>query len=386
MTGIAGFLDWKGTNLERTRTLDAMTSVLTHRRLGSDDTVEFVDAQVSLTTGLLWSEHDVTVAVEGYLYNRDELRKELSSAGHAFNSAGLAEVLQKAYLHWGDSFVERLYGAFAFALWDAREQRLLVGRDQIGIKPIYVAECAGTVVFGSETKAVLEHPLVTRDVDAAGLTELLVKGPCFSPGQAVFRDVQELLPGHMMIFTPNGRKDTRYWDVESYEHEDSVDTTIDKLRAMLESNMAQLAEQNLSSSAILSGGLDSSGLIAMMCQASGNDLITYSGNTPESLAQVALEELDTPWVRRVAEYLGITNEEIMVEASAIFESLHQPRRALDLPLNAKYDTLFFVVLKRIAEQQHRSVVIGDAPDELFGSLKWFYDQSAWDDSPFPWIN
>jgi asparagine synthase (glutamine-hydrolysing) len=386
MTGIAGFLDWKSYGDEQKETLLSMTRVLSHRLIGADKTLEFGDSKVALTAGSIWSSGDVTVAVEGYLYNHKELRKELSDCGQRFESDGVAELVQNAYLYWGDSFIERLYGAFALVLWDAREQRLILGRDQIGIKPLYYAHREGTVVFGSETKAILQHSLVTREVDARGLSEMLMKGPFISPGQALFRDVHEILPGHIIFFTPSGKRDVSYWDVKSHPHEDSVEDTIEKLREMLERNLGTLHDMGLASSAVLSGGLDSSGLIGMMCKATGNNFQTFSGNTPESLAEVALEELDTPWVRRVAEVLGIENEELLVGTPEIFEHLDASRRALDMPTIAKYETLFYLVLRRVRERQNHSVVIGDAPDELFGSLKWFYDQSTWNESIFPWIN
>lgn len=386
MTGIAGFLSWKSYGEAEKETLWAMTNVLSHRLLGTDETVAFYDEEVALTAGEIWSSNGVTVTIEGYLYNFKELRNELSSASYRFESAGLAEVLHHAYLHWGDTFIERLYGAFSLVIWDAREQRLLVGRDQIGVKPFYFADCNGTVVFGSEPKALLQHPLVTREVDAFGLSEMLLKGPFISAGQALFRDVQEVLPGQLVIFTPNGKREVAYWDVQTYQHEDSVDVTIEKLREMLEGNLSSLHEMGLASSAVLSGGLDSSGLIGMMCKTSGNSFQTFSGNTPESLAEVALEELDTPWVRRVAAVLGIENEELLVGTPEIFEHLDVSRRALDYPTIAKYETLFYLVLRRVRERENRSVVIGDAPDELFGSLKWFYDRAAWDETIVPWVS
>jgi asparagine synthase (glutamine-hydrolysing) len=384
MTGIAGFHDWKRDVQEQKATLLAMTKALSHRQIGSHETVQFADKHLILTAGDVWSAKHVTVAVEGFLYNHQEIAKELFSCGYRFATDGLSELMQTSYLHWGDAFAERLYGAFAFVLCDSCEQKLLFGRDQLGVKPLYLAERDGVVAFGSEIKALLEHPIVTREVDAAGLSEVLLKGPWFTPGQALFRDVQEVKPGHIVRFTPSGKKEIRYWNVESHPHEDSFEETTVKLREMLERNVLHLKGIGLSNTSILSGGLDSSGLIAMICHKLGNEYKTFSGNTPESLEDDLYEERDAPWVKRVMEYLGNPNEEVMVDLDAIMESYHQSRQAQDMPTNANYDLMIYRVFRRIRERGNLSVMVGEGSDELFGTHPWFFEKSLLNAPTFPW--
>ncbi|MGZ4163914.1 MAG: asparagine synthase (glutamine-hydrolyzing) [Tumebacillaceae bacterium] len=386
MTGIAGFHNWNSSLQEKHETLVSMTKILSHRRVGTDQLHEFADAHVMMTTGSLRSSDGITVAVEGFFYNHAELRQELTASGFRLVNDEVADLVQAAYLHWGDAFVERLYGAFAIVLWDEREQRLLLGRDQLGVKPLHFAERQGTVVFGSEIKALLLHPLVTREVDAIGLTEIMCKAPNFSPGQALFRDVQEVKPGHLVIFTPNGSKHVTYWEVESHRHEDSVEETMDKLHDMVESNVLHLKEIGLAQTSILSGGLDSSGLIAMVCRTHGPDYKTYSGNTPECLESDGFEDRDAPWVDRVAAFLGNPNEEVMVDYAAIMESKDRSRSSQDMPTLANYDTMIYRVFKRIRERGNLSVLLGEGSDELFGTHAWFYEPELINQPFTPWNN
>ncbi|MGZ4031219.1 MAG: asparagine synthase (glutamine-hydrolyzing) [Tumebacillaceae bacterium] len=386
MTGIAGIHNWKRETAAQQETIVAMTNALSHRRIGVDETLAFTDANLSLTAGALWTENGVTVAVEGFLYNHEEIGRELASAGYRLKENGLAEVMVGAYLQWGDAFAERLYGAFAFVLWDVREQKLLLGRDQLGIKPLYFAELSGEIVIGSEIKAVLEHPQVTRDMDSTGLIEMLALGQHYTPGLTLFRDVQEVKAGHIVVCTPNGSKSVGYWDVTCAPHEDSFGETVEKLHDMLDANVRRLVQLNLSETSILSGGLDSSGMIAMAVRARGNDYKTFSGNTPESYENVTdPEERDSHWVIRVADYLGITNEEVLVNSKVRTEALARYRRAFDLPSIGQYDNQFYHVFQGAREQGYRSMLVGEAADELIGSLTWFRNQQALDRQNLPWF-
>ncbi|MBL0388246.1 asparagine synthase (glutamine-hydrolyzing) [Tumebacillus sp. ITR2] len=357
MNGIAGFLDWK--------------------RDGSEQ--QFSGSSTC-------SRDHVTVAVEGYLYNQKEIREALTGAGHRLQSGQIAELFQLAYLHWGDAFVERLAGAFAFVIWDSRERRMILGRDQLGMKNLYYSDKGEVVPFGTEIKKVLDHPSVTRNVAGDGVVELLMKGPYFSPGHAVFQDVQEVKPGHLVICTPAGTKSICYWDLQSHLHEDSLEQTVGTIDSLLNAHVSQWSEDQTPPTVILSGGLDSSGLTGMMHRffEKADGWKSFSGNTKETYEAEDLEDMDFVWVNRVAEHLGMTNVEVLFDLNALWELNTIPRRAHDLPTQAKYEASSYQIYKEIQKQNDR-IVIGEGADELFASNYWFYRERQRGEASLPWL-
>ncbi|KEO82320.1 asparagine synthase (glutamine-hydrolyzing) [Tumebacillus flagellatus] len=380
MTGLTGFLDWKQRIAQPRELLRSMSQPL-------DVVHTHYDAHAAMASSSLAGSDGVTVAVWGYLYNQEELTRDLQSAGHRFQGRELPELFHTAFLHWGDSFVERLAGAFAFAIWDAREQRLLLGRDHIGMKNLYVSDRGDSLAFGTEIKMVLEHPDVTRNVAADGLIELLAKGPYFSPGQAVFADVRELLPGHLLICTPHGTRTHPYWNVQSRPHEHSIEETVHNIDSLLQSHVIQWGNLPTPPTVILSGGLDSSGLTAMMHRFFGHkhpDWKSFSGNTKETYNVENAEDMDFTWVKRVAEHLGMQDEEFLFDLDALWEINHIPRRAHDLPTEAKYEASTYQIYRKIGEQ-YSVIVSGEGSDEMFASMYWFYRDRQAGDPKFPWL-
>jgi len=166
----------------------------------------------------------VVMVYSGEAYNFTELRKELIGRGHRFHTDSDTEVVLEAYLEWGDAFAERLNGMYAFAIWDSRENKLVMVRDRMGIKPFYYYETADGVLFGSEPKAILANPLASARINSDGLRELLdmVK----TPEHAIFTGMYEVRPGHLLRIRREGLTEHRYWALEAKDHTDSLDKTV----------------------------------------------------------------------------------------------------------------------------------------------------------------
>ncbi len=171
------------------------TASLGHRRLA------VIDLSESAAQPLGNGDGSIQIVYNGELYNFEELRAELVAKGHRFRSRGDTEVIVHLYEEEGDAFVERLNGMFAFAIWDARRQRLVLGRDRYGQKPLFYAAAGGALVFGSEIKAVLAHPDVPRRVSPEAIDSLLSAHFVAAPG-SFYRDVHRLMPGHLLVFEP----------------------------------------------------------------------------------------------------------------------------------------------------------------------------------------
>ncbi|MFD1048065.1 NAD(P)-binding protein, partial [Kibdelosporangium lantanae] len=160
------------------------------------------------------------------------VRAELESRGEKFTTNSDTEVVLRAYLVWGEAFVDRLNGMYAFAIWDSRSHKLVMVRDRMGIKPFYFYPTADGVLFGSEPKAILANPLARPVVDAQGFRELV--GFIKTPGDAFWKGMKEVVPGTVVTVTADGIKERTYWKLESREHTDDVETTVGHVRELLD--------------------------------------------------------------------------------------------------------------------------------------------------------
>src|SRR5215207_8228703 len=224
MCGIAGFVNDGGAPAERGRVLERMCGVIRHR--GPDDQGTLVADGVALGMRRLSiidlagghqpiSNEDgtVTIVFNGEIYNYRELRRELTTRGHRFQTDSDTETIVHLYEEYGPRCVEHLRGMFAFAIWDERARQVFLARDRAGKKPLYYALTpGGTLVFGSELKALLEHPEVTREVDPEALDAYLTFGYVPDP-LCILRGVRKLPPAHTLTYGGDGRLAlTQYWD------------------------------------------------------------------------------------------------------------------------------------------------------------------------------
>ena len=244
---------------------------LGHRRLSIID----------LTTGdqpLGNEDGSVQVIFNGEIYNFAEVRTELIAEGHSFRTSSDTEVIVHGYEQWGARCVDRFRGMFAFAVWDSKARRLLLARDRLGVKPLYYSELPGVgLVFGSELKSLLEDPAVSREwrADAvdAYLTLLYVPAP-----DTIYRSVHKLPPGHVLIADANGIRASQYWNLEFSGEGDATreDAYLEELDALLRESVGLRLVSDVPLGAFLSGGIDSSTVVAYMKEASDRPPVTIA--------------------------------------------------------------------------------------------------------------
>ena len=169
---------------------------LAHARLSIRDIEGGAQPMVRTVEG-----REFAIVYNGEIYNTDELEPELKEAGYHFETTSDTEVILYAFIHYGPSFVTKLNGIFAFAIWDNSREKLFLYRDRVGVKPLFYTEEPGQVVFGSEPKALFCHPDVTPELDTDGLREVLAIGPARTMGNGIFKGMQEVLPGHFLCFS-----------------------------------------------------------------------------------------------------------------------------------------------------------------------------------------
>ncbi|WP_169983385.1 asparagine synthase (glutamine-hydrolyzing) [Microbispora sp. H10836] len=405
MCGISGWVDY-GRDLRREReTVQAMTDTMAcrgpdaegawlaphvafgHRRLAIID-IEGGRQPMTAGTG---DEAVAALTYSGEVYNFRELRAELERRGHRFRTQSDTEVVLEAYLEWGEDFVSRLNGMYAFAIWDARREELLLVRDRMGIKPLYYYPTPNGVLFGSEPKAILANPLAERVIDADGLREILafVK----TPESAVFRGMHEVRPGQVVKLRREGLSKRRYWRLESREHTDDLQTTIRTVRELLDDIVERQLISDVPLCTLLSGGLDSSAVTALAARVLAGQggvrsfSVDFAGYSENFQADDMRDTPDTPYVHDVVRHVGSDHTDIVLDSADLMDPAVRAAvlRARDLPLGiGDMDTSLYLLFKAI--RGHSTVALsGESADEVFGGYRWFHDPEAVNSGTFPWL-
>ncbi|MCW2676614.1 MAG: asparagine synthase [Modestobacter sp.] len=410
MCGICGWLDYERDLGEpgARRELAAMTATMACR--GPDDEGTFVATHVALGHRRLavidvpGGHQPMTLAEDGRpeaaaliysgeTYNFRELRERLALAGHRFGTNSDTEVVLHAHREWGRrdprDAVRELNGMFAYALWDAGTQELVLVRDRLGIKPLYYYPTEHGVLFGSEPKAVLANGLVERVLDADGLRRAL--GFVADPHHAIFRGLREVPPGHVVRVSRAGISEQRYWSLVDTGHTDDVPTTVRHVRELLEDTARRQLIADVPLCTLLSGGLDSSALTALAARHTTGRVrsfaVDFTGYTENFIADDLRSTPDAPYVHEVAQYVGTAHSDITLSTDQLMDAdvraatLH----ARDLPSGmGDMDTSLYLLFRAVRE---RSTVAlsGESADEVFGGYRDFHDADTVAADTFPWL-
>ena len=378
MCGFAAWFDPQGGSPDP-EALAAAASTLAHR--GPDDAAFHVEPGLGFAFRRLsivdvaggaqpLSNEDGTIwiAYNGEIYNHESLRGQLEAKGHRYRTRSDTESIVHAYEEWGDECVERLRGMFAFALWDRRRRRLLLARDRVGIKPLYLTRAGGAVVCASEIKALFAFPGVARSVRTAALVEHLTLRYVASPA-TLFEGIEKLEPGHVLAVDASGAERRRFWSV-AYEPKAELDDH--QALAELETRLTESVRMRLMSEvplgALLSGGVDSSVVVAIMSRLLSRPVQTFSVGFD---APGPFSEL--PFARRVATHFGTEHRDLVVGARDLLPALvwHQ-----DEPVSEPAAIPTFLV-SQLARQTVTVVLTGEGGDELFaGYPKYAVDPFA----------
>ncbi|MER6978051.1 asparagine synthase (glutamine-hydrolyzing) [Streptomyces carpinensis] len=361
-------------------------AVLGHRRL----------AIIDLPGGVQpMSEHtpdgDVVLVYSGEAYNYTELRDELRRLGHSFRTDSDTEVVLHGYLEWDADLPEHLNGMFAFALWDGRTDRLLLIRDRMGIKPLYYYATDDGILFGSEPKAILASPFVSRTVDLDGLRELFSMAK--TPGHAIWAGMREVEPGTVVTVERAGLHTRTYWQLSAAEHTDSQQDTIVRVRELLEDIVRRQLVSDVPRCVLLSGGLDSSAITALAAQQlRGKETVRsfavdFVGQSENFIPDDLRATPDTPYVHDVVRHTGTDHEDIVLDPEGLADPTVRAAavRARDLPLGlGDLDQSLLLLFRAI--RKHSTVALsGESADEVFGGYAWFHDPAARDAGTFPWL-
>lgn len=303
------------------------------------------------------AEGNVCLVFNGEIYNFRELRADLEDDGHVFHTHGDAEVIMQAYLRDGERCFERFDGMFAIAIWDRRDHSLLLARDRFGEKPLYYALDDARLLFGSELKSLLQSPDCLRQIDPEALRAYFAYGyvPC---PLSIFQGIRKLPPGHFLRYRDGEISMTRYWRAQlapkgSSHEAESEEALVGHLHRAVESRLVA----DVPFGAFLSGGLDSSTVVALMAQKLSRPVKTFTIGFQEA----AYSELGD--ARTVASHLGTEHHELVVEPDAV-ALLQQLVWHFDEPFADSSAVPTFLV-SQLAQQHVKMVLTGDGGDELF---------------------
>jgi len=278
---------------------------------------------------------DVVMVYSGEAYNFKELRDELIKAGHTFETSSDTEVVLRSYLQWGTAMADRLNGMYAFAIWDARDRRLVLVRDRMGLKPFYFYPTPDGVLFGSEPKAILANPLCKSVVDVEGLRQILV--PVKTPKAAIWKGMQEVEPGTVVTVEERGIREHTYWRLESKPHTDDQDATVAYVRSLLDDIVRRQLVADVPECVLLSGGLDSSAITALSARELSTPVRTFAVDFVQQAENFKPTDMrptmDTPYVHDVARHVGSEHTDIVLDHNQLADLeirrnfadfLHQP--------------------------------------------------------------
>ncbi|WP_435120380.1 asparagine synthase (glutamine-hydrolyzing) [Amycolatopsis thermoflava] len=405
MCGITGWVSFETDLTQRREVLDAMTGTMACR--GPDDSGTWIAPHAALghrrlaiidlpggrqPMSVTTPNGEVAMVYSGEAYNFTELRRELEGKGHTFRTDSDTEVVLHGYLEWGESVADHLNGMYAFAIWDARDEKLVMIRDRMGIKPFYYYPTRDGVLFGSEPKAILANPAAKRIVDADGLRELFSFTK--QPGWSLWHGMSEVEPGTIVRVDRDGVHTRTYWKLEAREHTDDQETTVARVRELMTDIVHRQLVADVPRCVLLSGGLDSSaitGLAAARLREEGEQLRTFSVDFVGQEENFKPDEMrdtpDSPFIRDVAKLVGSAHQDVVLDPAALTDPA--VRRAVltarDIPAGlGDMDTSLYLLFKAIRTES-TVALSGESADEVFGGYRWFHDETARNADTFPWL-
>lgn len=407
MCGIAGFYssDCKYSNDKMfwENILDNMNRIQKHR--GPDDEGTFLTDEcgfahvrlsiIDLKTGhqpMIRYDESKTCAIvfNGEIYNMKELKSHLEYLGTKFETTSDTEVLLAGYMRYGLKFIDRLNGIFAFALWDSADKKMILVRDRLGVKPLFFYRKNKDVIFSSEIKGIFEYPGIDPEINKQSMQIVWGLGPAKPNGSGVFKNVYEVLPGHIMEFSKDTVKDIRYWKLGSVPHTDSENETIAKTAWLVEDAVKLQMLSDIPISTFLSGGVDSS-LVTAICAKQlakqGKVLNTFSfdfeGNHKYFKANDFQPSQDRPWVDKMVEYSHTNHRYLECNNDNLTEYLRKAVDARDLPCMADVESSMLYFCERVADY-NKLALTGECADEIFGGYPWFHKENMLNANTFPW--
>jgi len=383
MCGLAGEIRFDGTSPD-VGAVARMTGCLVHRGPDGDGLwargpvalghrrLSIVDLSTAGAQPMVVTRLGLTIAYNGMVYNYRDLREELHGKGHTFDSTSDTEVIVAAYAEWGESFVDHLIGMFAIAIWEHASGRLVLARDRLGIKPLYVAEVPGGVRFASSLPAILAGGQVDTSIDPVAFASYMSFHSIVPAPRTILSGVGKLPPATVRVYEPSGAfRDTTYWQPRferdparaGWSDEDWQQAFTASLRTAVERRMVA----DVPVGVLLSGGIDSSLVVALLAEAGQQDLATFSIGF-ESAGGESGDEFE--YSDEVARHFGTDHHRIRIPSSRLLDGIDGAIQAMSEPM-VSHDCVAFYLLSQEVSQHVKVVQSGQGADEVLGGYSWY---------------
>lgn len=392
MCGIVGIIDSNLSAPEIHPLLRQMTDIISHR--GPDDEGFFAADGIGLGMRRLSiidlaggrqpifnEDKNIVIVFNGEIYNYLELRERLIRQGHIFATSGDTEVIVHLYEEYGPACVEHLRGMFAFAIWDKANRQLFIARDRLGIKPLYYTQTAGGLIFASEIKSILQHPQISPRLDTIALSHFLSLKYVPAP-QTMFANILSLPPGFILTCNPGGIMLNQYWDLSFTQqpaHTQSEEAYAEQLETLLRESVKLRLRSDVPFGAFLSGGIDSSTIVALMSQLLNEPVKTFSVGFECSHGEMD----ERPYARQIAQQYHTNHHEVVIGANDFIDLAEKVVWHMDQPIADQATVATFMVAK-LAAQHVKMVLTGEGGDELFaGYARYVAEQLSPVFNPLP---
>ncbi|MDN5217511.1 asparagine synthase (glutamine-hydrolyzing) [Fulvivirgaceae bacterium BMA12] len=390
MCGISGIYNWESENQVDRNVLVEMTNTLYHR--GPDDSAFYIHKNlgfgfrrlsiIDLINGkqpFFSPDRSVILICNGEIFNYKELRKELIAKGHVFTSDCDVEVILYLYLEYGVGLLNKLNGQFAFALFDANKQELFLARDHFGICPLFYSVSENAFLFGSEIKAILKYPYITKNVDLTGLDQVFSFPANVCP-TTLFEGIKSLKPGHYAVVKNKQVRIEEYWDLEYPDKSQPTSTKpetyyVEQLEELLLQSVKYRLNADVPVGFYLSGGLDSSVIGSLIRHVQGESSRSFSICFPEKEDQGINER---KFQRIMSGYLKSEHKEIEFNWLEIDKKLNDVIYFSEAPLKETYNVCSLALSDRVRQEKVKVILSGEGADELFGGYagyKFDYQRS-----------
>ncbi len=373
MCGIAGFLDYPGTEIKQgEHILNRMLSRIQHR--GPDETGLYLSPKacignvrlsiIDLSGGqqpMATADGTKWIAYNGEVFNYLELRNELIALGHKFKTKSDTEVVLHLYEEYGEKCLNKLNGQFAFAIYDSRSEELFLARDRVGIRPLYYYHDGNQFVFGSEIKSVFEHPGIERRLHPQGLQQVFTFWTTLTP-DTIFENIKELSPGHFLKFKNGKIKTEPYWKL-SFAKEDgifkgTIDEAAEQLRFLFNDSVKLRLRADVQVAAYLSGGLDSSVTTSFIKEIQPDVLNTFSIGFADKVFD------ETKFQKEVSSYLNTNHSSIIVYDEDIPKLLSKVIWHTETPILRTSPLPMMKLSGLVRENGIKVVITGEGADEV----------------------
>ncbi len=334
-------------------------------------------------------DNDYIIIYNGEIYNTDEIRNKLINKGIVFNTKSDTEVLLKGYIYYQEKILNMLEGIYAFGIYNKHTKELFLGRDRFGVKPLYYCLNNNQFIFSSMIKPILESGIIKPTLTEKELGNILALGPSKPLGNGIFKDIFELRQAHYLKYKEGKLKINRYWNLKSKECNDTFEEAKEKVRELLTASIKRQMVSDVEIATLLSGGLDSSIITAIVANNLNKPLTTYSidyeNNDKYFKKNGFTVSLDEYYIDLMSKYYHTNHQYKTITQKDVVRLLKDSLHAREYPGMTDIESSLLWFSKEI-RKNYKVILSGECADEIFGGYPWFYRSDLNERINFPWIN